>query len=1580
MGRVAPLFVVLLVMMGLPIQPAGRAPVASAAAGDGLAVALVGPSTIGVGVPTSYQLTVTNVDVSSAQNLSLDLYTGGFPPIPLAVTGSGGWTCRAVYLGYSNCTLATLASGVTTPTLTFTLTPTGQEGEDTSVEAFVAADSLGAGYQFISLTVTAPVDVTVSGTRPRGLSVGQAYSVPFVVSERGTSGQPAVGPVSVDFGPFFYDPATSTSGSGGVTVVGGAGWTCVALQCDHPGPVPAGGSLPAITAGGTYQLAGEISATVDVGSDGLSFNNSVAVPIEPDGADLAVAVYIPTNAVAGAQSTMSVLVYNTAKDPHTGPATVVLTTTMEAPSTSSLGWTCGSFTAGSATCTSSDPTESSLSVTGTIPFAATQVTGGSTVSPGGWRSTNDTQSLTRTVLPSWNLAIALAAATPTFTAGSAFGYTVTVSNTSQTLAPGPVTITGNGTLGAVVGTDWSCTVGIGTFSCTNPNSVPAGTALPVLNWTGTVFSGQTGSLTASASRQGPQDANPLDDSRIVSTPVAPPNFDLAVALAGPASYPSGGPATLTATVSNPGVGESPAPVTLLISSGLIGQAASGSGWSCSNSFGTLTCTSAAAVGAGASLPVVTVTGTAPTFGTQVGASASVSPGGATTPNDSTTRSTPLAPPDLAVVVSDGGATFVQGDEGEYRISVQNVGAGDAAGTVTVGLTSPLTGSSAAGTGWICVGTFGLTCTREGPVAAGATLPDIVVTGIAPDRYDGLLTLYANVSSGNFTDNNFTNNSDSEPTPVTPLVDFAVTAEVQGSLTVGEPGSILVTVTNLGAGSSGEQLDLYLDAAPFGADGSVTAAGWSCTTYFSGSAWCTRSGPVGPGATLTLVWAGTVRPVYQAQAEIRFDVSNAEDIRYANDAVAIRPTVVSPVDLTVLVNGPPALVAGEDATFTVSVANVGTAPSVGEVSVDSWAQFDGEIVSLAGDQWDCFFSSCMFSGTIPAGGSALPLTMTLTARSTYNGIAITQVAVSGGGDGLSANNVVEVATPMPPTADAVISIDDGGGPFIVGRRAEVSVVVSDPGTLPVAGPVQAFVSLSYNVTEVEATGDGWTCTVGFSSVDCEHAGPIPAGGALAPITVSGLVGNVFATRMTTSASVSAADDQRTDNNSASIQTLVGGESDLTIAVAGGAAVFGLPASVTATVTNTLATEAVGEISAIVSVFGLTAPTATGTGWVCGSAVGSSITCTTPGPLALSASAPAITVTGVVARTSDASLFVSAEVRGATDGNRTNDFTNDEVAVITPVDLSVTVSDGGATFVAGGTGSSTVTVVNAGSDATDSPAIVTITTFPATAAAGSGAGWTCVPALTVLTCTTHEVIAGGANAAPITVDVPVPTNATFITTRAVVANAQDGRSGNDTGTDGTQIVAVTDLTVAVGDGGVSFTAGGTGTYSVIVTNEGTAASSGEITVAFGASGPISLLSAAGAGWTCAGAGASCATTAVVAPGAALPSITVTVEAGSIAAGAQANLSANVSGGGDTATFNDFGGDSTPVVSPDLVVAVSDGDATFTAPGTGSYTVTVGNRGGAATVGATTVTLSVGGPMSIEAASGAGWSCPTATTCTS
>jgi hypothetical protein len=261
------------------------------------------------------------------------------------------------------------------------------------------------------------------------------------------------------------------------------------------------------------------------------------------------------------------------------------------------------------------------------------------------------------------------------------------------------------------------------------------------------------------------DADTNDNQTYLDTSVTPRPVDVVATLSdGGSRFIAGGQATYTVTVHNVGTSAATGVTTVHYPVPFTGMVATGSGWSCTDSaVSDPTCTHSGGLGAGASLPPVTITGTVPAQDAPATVRAQVSVDNASDAetNDNQTyldTSVTPRPVDVVATLSDGGFPFVAGKKEVYTLRVQNVGTTAATGLTTVHYPAPFTGMVASGTGWTCTASTVAdpTCTHAGGVAAKSTLPLVTVIGTVPAQNPSP-TVRAQVSVDNASDA-FTNDN------------------------------------------------------------------------------------------------------------------------------------------------------------------------------------------------------------------------------------------------------------------------------------------------------------------------------------------------------------------------------------------------------------------------------------------------------------------------------------------------------------------------------------------------------------------------------------------------------------------------------------------------------------------------------------------------------------------------------------------------------------------------------------------------------------------------------------------------------
>jgi uncharacterized repeat protein (TIGR01451 family) len=335
-----------------------------------------------------------------------------------------------------------------------------------------------------------------------------------------------------------------------------------------------------------------------------------------------------------------------------------------------------------------------------------------------------------------------------------------------------------------------------------------------------------------------------------------------------------------------------------------------------------------------------------------------------------------------------------------------------------------------------------------------------------------------------------------------------------------------------------------------------------------------------------------------------------------------------------------------------------------------------------------------------------------------------------------------------------------------------------------------------------------------------------------------------------------------------------------------------------------------------------------------------------------------------------------------------------APLTPPDLSLTKSDGGASVAPGGTVAYTLTYSNTGGQG--STGVVLTDTVPANTTFNAGAstvGWVCVPNNNAgSTCT----LAVGAVAAPsgpltatfaVTVVDPVGAGVTQISNTASIADdgthGADPTPGNNTGSDTTPVTGAPDLSLTKSDGGASVAPGGTAAYTLTYANAGNRGATGVVLTETVPANTTFNAGASTVGWVCVpnnNAGSTCSLAiGAVAAGSGPQTATFAVTAANpVAAGVTqisntASVADDGANGTDPIPGNNTGNDTTPVTgAPDLSLTKSDGGASVAPGGTVAYTLTYANAGNR---GATGVVLTETVPANTTFNAGAstvGWVC--------
>lgn len=962
-------------------------------------------------------------------------------------------------------------------------------------------------------------------------------------------------------------------------------------------------------------------------------------------------------------------------------------------------------------------------------------------------------------------------------------------------------------------------------------------------------------------------------------------------------------------------------VTDTLPAGLTPTAASGDGWTCGVTLQTVTCSTTTPLPASQAYPSITlnvnVLATAPDSVTNIG---SVVGGGDTTPataSDPTNITGTL--PDLTIRKTHTG-NFHQGQEGAtFTITVDNIGNASTTDQVVVTDNLPLgfVPRTASGTGWTCaISGQSVRCTQSSALAAGQSFSPITLTVDVDPNAPANDINTVTVSGGN--DQNDTNNEAQDPITVLPGPDLTISKNHSGDFSQGQQNATYtVTVQNIGGSATVGQVTV-VETLPEGLTlVDATGTGWVCIPGSqAGGAACSRQDPLPPSQSYPVI---TVRVNVSQTAPSsvinRVRVEGGEDTDSSNNEATDTTTIVPSPDLTISKTHSANFAAGGQGVYSIAVSNIGTAPTAGAITVTDTVPAGLTPVSGTGDGWTCVVSAQIVTcnrttpNPLAAGASFPAIVLTVNVAITPPPSVTNTVTVSGGGDTTPGNNTATDITTIGPGSDLIISKTHSGA-FAQGTTGTYTLLVSNIGSVPSTGTVTVTDPLSPSMTlAAPPSGTGWTCNPSVP-IQCQRSDPLNNGAAYPPILITvSILASTPSGAVANTATVGGGGDVNTTNNTSTDSVNIASGADLTVSKSHtGNFVQGQPGTFTVTVTNVGTAPTIGQVNLFDFVpSGLLPVSIAGPGWTCQMAA--TVYCIRSDSLAPGQSYPPITLTvqaGLVGSTRNllqGLVHNDVEVRGGGDTNPSNNTARDSVTILPGPDLTITKTHS-TPFQQGGSGTYTIIVSNVGGGPATGPIFVT-DNIPSSLSVSSvtGPGWTCSTAGRAVDCTRSDSLAAGSSYPSITITVSISPTATGpVVNRATVAGGGDVNGGNNTATDTAEFGP--NLRMNKSHSG-TFSPGGTGTFLLSVTNSGGTATTGVVQVVDSVPAAFTPVSASGPGWSCSMAGQliTCTRSDALAPNAAYPSVTLTVNVASGATGAITNT-ATASGGGECPLFSGAG----------------------------------------------------------------------------
>lgn len=357
-----------------------------------------------------------------------------------------------------------------------------------------------------------------------------------------------------------------------------------------------------------------------------------------------------------------------------------------------------------------------------------------------------------------------------------------------------------------------------------------------------------------------------------------------------------------------------------------------------------------------------------------------------------------------------------------------------------------------------------------------------------------------------------------------------------------------------------------------------------------------------------------------------------------------------------------------ATFTITVANAGTAMTNGTVTVTDTPSAGLTITAMTGPGWGCTLATltCTRSDGLAQLASYQPITVTANVSSTAPATVTNSAHVSGGREVDPANNDAEDTATVGSSPDLAITKTHTGD-FAKGRSGTYTITVRNGGGAETSGTVTVIDTLPAGLTATSIGGDGWNCTL--EGLTCSRSDVLQPEASFPAITLAVTVDNTAQATVVNSATVSVDGETFTGNNTASDSTTIlmadltvtkthegnftqGKTGTYTITVRN---LSGAPTSDTVRITDTLPA-------------GMTAAAISGPGWTC--TLGN-LRCTRTDALAVGEAYPPVTVTVNVAANAPDSVVNKAVVALGGDGSPGNNTANDTTFVLgTPTNLAAT----------------------------------------------------------------------------------------------------------------------------------------------------------------------------------------------------------------------------------------------------------------------------------------------------------------------
>jgi uncharacterized repeat protein (TIGR01451 family) len=520
-------------------------------------------------------------------------------------------------------------------------------------------------------------------------------------------------------------------------------------------------------------------------------------------------------------------------------------------------------------------------------------------------------------------------------------------------------------------------------------------------------------------------------------------------------------------------------------------------------------------------------------------------------NNSGSTVSVVAAPDLAITKTSP-AAFAQGLNGNYTITVSNVGTLATSGTITVRDTLPAGMSyvSGAGANWTISGTNNVVVATTTTAIAGGADAVFTVTVAPQAAAVPSVTNKAVVSGGN--QFNLANDTSIITTPVTAgTIDLAL-AQSSAAFLEYAASSYSIIVTNNGTIASSGALTVT-DTLPAGISfSSGSGSGWSFTAN---------------GQVVVATFAGTIAAGANSAITLNVDVGDAatsivnrayltggSDATSGNNSATVTTAVTQRADLTLTkTSSAPFLYGGASETYTLAVQNIGSTASAGTFTITDTLPVGITYVSRTGTAWTVTWNAttreliATNSTAVAAGGVSQSLILNVTVDANAFPSVTNTAWISGGADGNTTNNSASTTSALI-APDLSISQTSPSN-FTQGASGTYTITVTNAGAGATNGTITVRDTLPTGMTYNSATGTNWTITGVNNVVVATRTTSIAASGT-ASFTVTVMPGAAAVPNVTNKAVVSGGNQLNQANDTSTLSTPVSGTTvfvDLTVGI-------------------------------------------------------------------------------------------------------------------------------------------------------------------------------------------------------------------------------------------------------------------------------------------------------------------------------------------------------------------------------------------------------------------------------------------------